>query len=209
MVQHDGLAAAAEVPGAAAPMYFFVPHHPQGLPQQVAPIAQPHLPLRAHRHYHDGFDPLAPLDLRAQAAQDRFQRQLREAHQADRLARRDLDAAEREARRARMQQDLEEQVARQRQAAVAGHEAHLRAMNERYLRYQERALRIAPLPAPPAFGNNGLLAGGRHAAADGAGPGGGLAFGGRDANRAVGRLDVGEHPLDFGVEFGPPWRDVP
>lgn len=109
-----------------------------------------------------------------------------------------------------MQRDLEEQVARQRQAAVAGHEAHLRAMNERYLRHQERALRIAPLPAPPAFGNNGLLAGGgRLAAVGGAGPGGGLAFGGRDANRAVRRLDVGEHPVDFGVNFGPPWRDVP
>ncbi|KAJ4986687.1 ring finger domain-containing protein [Stagonosporopsis vannaccii] len=196
-----GLVAGAGPAGHAALINPPVPHHPQRLPQQGAALPQAQPQLRAHRHFQNAIDPLGPLEPRVQAAQDRFQRQLQEANRANGHVGRDAHAAEQDARRLRRLQRLQEPAARE-QAREANRRAHVQEMDARFQAVRAR-WDYPPLPAPPAFGNNGPQAVARNAGAN-AGVGGGLAFGGLDANRAVGR-----HPFEFDFDFEPPpWRDA-
>lgn len=151
---------------------------------------QPQPQVRAHRHFQNAINPLVHLDPQAQAAQDRFRRQLREANQADQQARHAQDVADLGQRNLvpdgralaedhmvrwlRMRQGLDrmpEEQLRQR--------AHLMEQFVRNRRVREWVGAVPPpLPAQPAFGEA------RNAGAD-AGMGRGLAFGGLDANRAA------------------------
>lgn len=174
--------AAAGLANPAAPLDPVLPRDPQ---QGAAAQPQPRDGVQ-HEHFQNVFDPLAPLDARAQAAQDRLQQRPRDAgrrrHGVDRHG---YEAANEQAARPNLEagrrqlQDLQNQL------------------NE-LERLGRQIANAPPLPALPAFGLQAAVADARNAGAnveaDG-GVGGGIAFGGH-ANRAI----FGRHRMDNWVE---------
>lgn len=140
-----------------------------------------------HRHFQDALNPLAPVDPVIQAAQNRFQQQLRDADPRAYNANRALDAqvfqtevdgmnADRVARRRRMQEIQQRfgELERLRRPLLDGQQ----------LGHPALPANAAVPGAWPPFGLDGPAANAPNAGA-GAGLGGGLAFGGLDANRAI------------------------
>jgi hypothetical protein len=143
--------------------------------------------LRMHEHFHNALNPLAPIDQDFRAVQTRFQQQLRDANPRAQNANRALDA-----------QGLEAEIDR----FNAGAEATRRRMQELQHQLDEldrhrrafgnpqqagQPARPANNAVPGAWPAHGLgdLAANPFNPGPGAGVGGGLAFGGLDANRAV------------------------
>lgn len=184
---YNGLAAAVGLPAVPAGNNPPLAGQP-GLAQRRAQ-ALVEVRLRMQQHFDDALDPLAPVDQAFQAAQNRFQQQLRDANPRAHNANRALDAQGFEAEMDRIN-------------AVA--EANRRRLQDLHHQLDELQRRRRPLRSPqqvaqPALPANNAVPGAWPAprlgdlAADpfnpgaeaGAGVGGGLAFGGLDANRAV------------------------
>ena len=185
---YNGLAAAVGLP--AVPAANDPPVAGQPGPAQRRAIEMVLARNRMHNHFHDAPNPLAPIDQDFRAVQNRFQQQLRDANPRAHNANRALDPegqalvdayrVDEEARRRRIQ-DLQRQIAELERRRVALNVPQQAAQPARPARPANNAVPAA-WPAVPGLGDP---AANPFNPGPGAGVGGGLAFGGLDANRAI------------------------
>ncbi|KAF3032894.1 hypothetical protein E8E11_003174 [Didymella keratinophila] len=183
---YNGLAAAVvlpAVPAANDPPVAGQPGPAQRRAQEIVLARQ-----RMHNHFHDALNPLAPIDQDFRAAQNRFQQQLRDANPRAHNANRALDAQGFQAEMDAYRVDLEARNRRiqEPQCQIAELDRRRRALDgpQQNARPALPANNAVPgaWPAAPGLGD---LAAHPLNPGPGAGVGGGLAFGGLDANRAT------------------------
>lgn len=183
---YNGLAAAVGLPHVPAADNLLVAAHPG--PAQRRAMALVEGQQHMYQHFHDALNPLEPVDEDLEAAQNRFQQQLRNANPRAQNVNRALDA-----------RGFEKEINDVNARAEAGGR-RLQGLHRRLNEYERRRRhhrhpQQAPQPALPA--NNAVpgvwpAPGLYDPAANpfnpgpGAGQVGVLAFGGLDANRAIG-----------------------